>query len=69
MLKKIVAALMFLLALALNGSLTDIKTAVTNGDLTLVKSMIEGDKNLLETKTDSVFTPLNLASYEGKPIS
>jgi ankyrin repeat protein len=66
MLKKIVAALMFLLALALNAGLTDIKTAVTNGDLTLVRSMIEGDKSLLEFKIDSVFTPLNLASYEGK---
>ncbi|HQO09253.1 MAG TPA: ankyrin repeat domain-containing protein [Clostridiales bacterium] len=66
MLKKITAALIFVVALALNGGLMDIKTAVTNGDLTLVRSMIEGDKSLLESKIDTYFTPLNLASYEGK---
>jgi len=66
MLKKITAALTLALALALNGGLMDIKTAVTNGDLTLVRSMIEGDKSLLESKIDTYFTPLNLASYEGK---
>lgn len=66
MLKKIVAALVIVFALSLNAGLTDIKTAITNGDATLVKSMIEGDKSLLESKIDTYFTPLNLASYEGK---
>jgi ankyrin repeat protein len=66
MLKKIVAALTLVLALALNGGLIDLKTAVTNGDLTLVRSMIEGDRSLLEFKIDSIFTPLNMASYVGK---
>lgn len=66
MLKKIVAGLIAVLALSLNAGLTDIKTAVTNGDLTLVRSMIEGDRSLLEFKIDSIFTPLNMASYVGK---
>ncbi len=66
MLKKITAALTLVLALALNGGLMDIKTAITNGDLKLVRSMIEGDKDLLESKIDTYFTPLNFASAGGK---
>jgi len=65
MLKKMLTSAV-LAALSLACAMSDMKTAVTNGDLVLVKSMIEGNSDLLETKIDEYFTPLNLASALGK---
>ncbi|MBN2858477.1 MAG: ankyrin repeat domain-containing protein, partial [Candidatus Delongbacteria bacterium] len=65
MLKRSVAVILFMTAVLLFG-VTDIKTAITNSDLVLVKSMIEGNKDLLESRIDTYFTPLNYAALEGK---
>ena len=65
MLKRSIAVILFMCTVLLFGN-TDIKTAITNGDLVLLKSMIEGNKDLLESRIDTYFTPLNFASLEGK---
>lgn len=65
MLKRSVAVILFMSAVLLFG-MSDMKTAIQNGDLMLVKSMIEGNKDLLEIRIDTYFTPLNFASLEGK---
>ncbi|HXK50025.1 MAG TPA: ankyrin repeat domain-containing protein [Clostridiales bacterium] len=65
MLKILLAAALLTAVSAVSG-ITDIKTAITNGDIVLVKSMIEGNKDLLESRIDTYFTPLNFASLEGK---
>ncbi len=65
MLKKMLTTAV-LASISLLIGVSDMKTAINNGDLVQVKSMIEGNKDLLESKIDNYFSPLNFASIEGK---
>lgn len=65
MLKRPVTVFLFVSAVLLFG-LSDMKTAITNGDIVVIRSMIEGNKDLLESRIDTYFSPLNFAALEGK---